>query len=129
MTPIYNHGFAIASTNGVSELSRQMLATWRIFARRNTLKNTYVYPYKLPTKGEIRSVHTQDVDGDNNDEIYLLTQQGLSVIKDRESNAEAVFIIEDSIISGLFYDINGDGVDEVAYLYGSEYYMRLLLPR
>ena len=123
MAPIYNHGFAIASTNGVSELITVNARNVGAFSLEgNTLKNTYVYPYKLPTKGEIRSVHTQDVDGDNNDEIYLLTQQGLSVIKDRESNAEAVFIIEDSIISGLFYDINGDGVDEVAYLYGSEYY-------
>ena len=64
MTPIYNHGFAIASTNGASELITVMLATWAFSLEGNTLKNTYVYP-KQPTKGEIRSVHTQDVDGDN----------------------------------------------------------------
>ncbi len=123
MTPIYNHGFAVASSNGVKELvsvNERNVGTFSL--EGNSLKNTYVYPYKLPTKGEIRGVHTQDVDGDNNDEIYLLTQQGLSVIKDRESNAEAVFVVEGSIVSGLFYDINGDGIDEVAYLYGDDYY-------
>ena len=123
LTPIYNRGFAIASTKGGNELISVNHRNVGAFSLNgNKLENTYVYPYKLPTRGEIKGVYTQDADGDSNDEIYILTEQGLSVIKDRNDNAETVFVAEGKITSGWFYDIDSDGIEEIAYLHGDHYY-------
>ena len=123
ITPVFNQGFALASVDGVNELITVSHRNVGAFSLKgNTLENTYVYPYKLPTRGEIKGVYTQDVDGDGNDEIYILTEQGLSVIKDRNNNAEAVFVIEGNIGSGWLFDIDSDGVGEIAYLHGNRSY-------
>ncbi|WP_394222212.1 hypothetical protein [Alteromonas gracilis] len=122
LIPRRSQSFAIASTNGVKELvaaNNRNVGTFMV--EGNTLKNSYVYPYKLPTKGEVKGVFTQDIDGNDSDEIYVLTERGLSVIENRQNNAESVFTIDGRVSSGWFYDINQDGREEIAVLHGEDY--------
>lgn len=122
VTPQRNHGLAIASINGEKELVAANFRNVGTFTLKGSaLENSYVYPYRMPTKGEIKSVFTEDIDGNGNDEIYVLTVQGLSVIKNRQSNAESVFTVDGIIESGWFYDVNQDGLDEIAVLYSLDY--------
>lgn len=83
----------------------------------------WMYPFALPTAGNIIQLLTFDIDNDDFEEILVVTEHGISVIDGVNSLATSLFAIDGSIHSAAITDIDNDGVADIGYLYKeSEYY-------
>lgn len=76
----------------------------------------WMYPFAPPTKGPIVQVLMVNMDEDLENEILIITQFGVSVIKDMNSTAETLFESEEEILFAAIADTNNDGLLEFAYL-------------
>lgn len=85
-------------------------------------QQTWQYPYRMPTQGNIRQVLISDVNDDGKDDILVVTENGISVITDMNKMAVTLFDTEEELLSATVADIDGDGVDEIIYLMnGADY--------
>ena len=76
---------------------------------------SWMYPFKVPTKGQIRQVVGVNTDGDSALEILVITDEGISLIEGTDKMAKVV--LEDKHISFVAVaDSDGDGELEIAYL-------------
>ncbi|KID57051.1 hypothetical protein JF50_14420 [Pseudoalteromonas luteoviolacea] len=92
--------------------NRVMLITYN----NETPEQKWLYPYVLPTEGNVKQVFAANTDDDAEKEIYVLTESGLSVIDDLDSHARALLTFDKEAISGAFEDIDNDGVPELAVM-------------
>lgn len=77
----------------------------------------WLYPFNLPTRGNIVQLLTFDLDNDRVDEILVVTQHGISVIDGLNSLARSLFDTEHYISSAAITDTNSDGIAEIGYLH------------
>lgn len=82
----------------------------------------WLYPFGLPTAGNIVQLLTFDLDNDDSDEILVVTQHGISVIDGINALAKSLFETEHYISSAAITDTNNDGIAEIGYLHAESDY-------
>ncbi|TMP23834.1 hypothetical protein CWB99_22930, partial [Pseudoalteromonas rubra] len=98
---------------------------WRIMLleqQNEEAKQKWLYPYRLPTNGKVVQIAAANTDADSESEIIVITESGVSLINDLNSEAVSVFTSETKISAGTVQDIDGDGIAEIALLHGEGYY-------
>lgn len=80
------------------------------------------YPFKPATAGQIVQVLGANLDSDAELEIITVTEHGISVTMDLESVATVLLETEEHILSATHYDLDQDGIAELAYLHSSSTY-------
>ncbi|AOT08184.1 FG-GAP repeat domain-containing protein [Pseudoalteromonas luteoviolacea] len=96
--------------------NRVMLITYN----NGTPEQKWLYPYALPTEGRIKQVFAVNTDDDSEKEIYVLTENGLSVIDNLNSEARKLLTFEEDAVSGALEDTNNDGIPELAVFLTNE---------
>ncbi|TMP23832.1 hypothetical protein CWB99_22935, partial [Pseudoalteromonas rubra] len=94
---------------------------WRIMLleqQNEEAKQKWLYPYRLPTNGKVVQIAAANTDADSESEIIVITESGVSLINDLNSEAVSVFTSETKISAGTVQDIDGDGISEIALLHG-----------
>ena len=79
----------------------------------------WTYPYKIASQGRIIQVLSANLDEDDELEIIIVNQHGISVLNDLNSLAKQILTTEDYLKLVATEDINQDGVMELAYLYST----------
>ncbi|WJG08690.1 hypothetical protein [Aliiglaciecola sp. LCG003] len=82
----------------------------------------WVYPFKLPTKGRIVQVLKANLDEDAQQEIVVVTENGVNVIDGLDKQATALFETTEYITFATLKDIDNDGIPEMAFLSSPETY-------
>lgn len=82
---------------------------------------SWMYPFKLPTNGDIKQVIGVNVDEDEALEILVVTEQGISLINGLDSMATAV-LEQSNMRFAAVADSNHDGMLELAYIAASDGY-------
>jgi len=77
---------------------------------------SWMYPYQMPTYGDIKQVLPINIDQDSAQEILVVTDQGMSVINGLNNSAETLFETEDYIRFSAIGDIDNDDIEEIIYL-------------
>ena len=80
----------------------------------------WVYPFKLPTKGNITQVLAYNLDDDVSKEIIVITEHGISVIDGLANAATVLLTTDDYISTAAIDDVNHDGKHVLAYLHASD---------
>ena len=81
----------------------------------------WLYPFALPTRGDIIQVLSYDIDQDGVEEILAVTTHGVSIIDGIDTLAYALFATTDYIQLAAIADLNNDESLEIAYLYTEGY--------
>jgi len=82
-------------------------------------RQKWTYPYKVAGHGRIIQVLSANLDDDDELEIIIVTQHGISVLNNLNSLAKPVMTTENNLKLAAIEDINQDGVMELAYLYST----------
>jgi hypothetical protein len=90
--------------------------------RDGSYNQKWLYPFKLPTKGDISQVLAYDLDDDDSKEIIVITDHGVSIIDDLDSLATVLFSTDDFITHAAIADVNSDGKPVLAYLHAQSGY-------
>ncbi len=133
--PYENRSMWIADYDGDGENeilsgddSRILLAEFT----ENGYQQIWAYPYTMPTDGLILQKFSANIDDDSEHEIFVVTEQGISLINGLDKPASVVFSGEKSIFLASVLDFDGDGKHELVYLssddsyYGSERYINVV---
>jgi len=117
--PSVNHGMFISDFLGDANNEIVTFDTSRVFAlqyQSGTYTQTWMYPYRLPTGGEITAIGVADVDDDVKNEIIAATEHGISIIADNSAPARVVWETTEFIQAMAVADTNSDDVPELVIL-------------
>lgn len=89
--------------------------------KNGSYQQSWMYPFKLPTDGDIKQVIGVNVDEDEALEILVVTEQGISLINGLDSMATVV-LEQSNLRFAAVADANHDGTLELAYLAASDDY-------
>jgi hypothetical protein len=124
--PIYNKSMSVGDFDGdgLNEvLSTNSIASVFLLKHdENSYQQKWVYPFKIPTDGNIIQVLAVNIDDDASQEILVVTERGVSVINGIDSIATVLFSTTDYMKFMAVEDINNDGVLELAYLHSADDY-------
>ncbi|MBU2882650.1 hypothetical protein KO525_08090 [Psychrosphaera sp. B3R10] len=133
--PIASASFDIPSTNKsmwVGDFSgdgnKRILTTnsrksvYLLKSINGEFKHSWLYPYALPTAGNINQVIPVQYDDDVELEILVATEHGISLINGLTSHAIALLETEGYISSIDIADLNADGSLELIYLISDSNY-------
>lgn len=87
-----------------------------------TYQQKWVYPFKVPSKGQIKQVLAINIDNDAELEIIVVTEHGISLINGLNSLATLLFSSDNVLTFATVKDIDNDGTPELAYLSSSNSY-------
>ena len=87
-----------------------------------TYQQKWVYPFKVPSEGQIKQVLAINIDNDSELEIIVVTENGISLINGLNSLATLLFSSDNYLTFATVKDIDNDGTPELAYLSSSKRY-------
>ncbi|GGI71618.1 FG-GAP repeat domain-containing protein [Shewanella gelidii] len=126
LAPRLEHSILVSDfdQNGTSEIltTDNYKALFILSEVDGTLQQKWMYPYSLPTDGNIIQIASYDSNNDGKQEIFIATEHGISVIHELTQNATKLFSTEKYIRSIAIADVDHDGRPEIAYLYSNSEY-------
>ncbi len=105
----------VLSTNGNSSI-------FLLEYKNGDYQQKWVYPFKVNSQGLIKQVLAANVDEDPEQEIIVVTENGISLISSLTSLSTELISVDEVILFATLEDIDGNGTPELAYLTGSGYY-------
>lgn len=124
--PLLNHGMAVGDFTGDNRNeilvtdNRQRLMI--LEENQGKYNQTWLYPFALPTDGEIKQIIPMNLDEDSALEALIVTRKGISLINGTETLATDLFKTDKNIIKAAVADVDNNGVLDIAYIEADEYY-------
>jgi hypothetical protein len=89
-------------------------------AQGTIYKHKWIYPFRLPSAGQIVQVLSANIDDDPEQEIIVFTEHGASLINGIDNPATLIFSTIDFVKFAQVDDLDLDGTLELLYLYSEE---------